>query len=252
VPFCSKCGTEVGDDAFCFNCGAKIESETTDTMSRPEERPIDRESQTLFSPSELVLFNGEKFANKGMMGNVELMISGTSVSAAQLGKAILSAALIANEQMGVIQLEITEKKASFGLRKEKLLNVRPIKPTNDWPEYSLESQIYSLAQNMGKNTEVFNLVYTWLKDDSFAPWEKIIEYVQEGLSNRGLLGKTEETKMGIFKSNVYSLPQNTVSLIQGSSIEPVRQMLNEYSYNRKDEWSLLQKQIEKAINERTD
>ena len=52
------------------------------------------------SASELVLLNGEKFAKKVMMGNIQLVHSEESVSVAQLGQAMLAAAFLAAESSG--------------------------------------------------------------------------------------------------------------------------------------------------------
>ena len=64
-----------------------------------------------FSASELVLLNGEKFAKKVMMGNIQLMHTEESVSYSQLGQAMLAAAVLAAESSGNLQLEARQEKA---------------------------------------------------------------------------------------------------------------------------------------------
>jgi hypothetical protein len=93
------------------------------------------------SPSELVLFNGEKFAKKVMLGNIKLMHIDASVSNAQLGKAIITAAVLAAESAGNIKLEVRQEKALFGLRKVKNLYANPTPHQSEWPQFSLEAQL---------------------------------------------------------------------------------------------------------------
>ncbi len=63
------------------------------------------------TPSEVVFLNGELFAKKVTLGNVQLLHSEEKVSLNQLGQAILTAAILAGEQAGAFRLEVQERKA---------------------------------------------------------------------------------------------------------------------------------------------
>lgn len=207
------------------------------------------------SPSELVLLNGDNFANKVMMGNFKLLHTDASVSYSQLGQAMLATAVLAAEAAGNLKFEIRQEKAMFGLRKVKNLYAAPTQAPVEWPEFSLEAQLPHIAELYKKDDErheVSNLIHSWLRQDSSSPWQSSIEMVQSGLAERGLLDATEETRLKVFTKTNYSLPASTASLAAEQSIEPVKQLLEDCENNRKEIWDLLVKQIKSAIKARTE
>ena len=208
-----------------------------------------------FSPGELVLLYGEHFAKKVMMGNFQLMHIDASVSYSQLGEAILTASSLALISIGNIQIDIREDKAMFGLRKVKSLYVKPAITENNWPDFSPESQFIQITEKLdkkGESAKLSDLFYIWLRQDSPSPWQSTIEMVQSGLAARNLLDKTESTKMKVFTTTNYSLPESTANLAQQYSIEPISIMLNDYEQNQKELWELLKKEQKRAIKQRTE
>lgn len=207
------------------------------------------------SASELVLLNGDKFAKKVMMGNIQLMHTEASVSVAQLGQAILAAAVLAVESTRNLQLEVRQKKATFGLRKVTKLYGDPTPHPVEWPDYCLESQLLQIADQLKQkdgSNQVTNMIYAWLREDSGSPWQTTIELVKSGMAQRGLLEAYEEKSLKIFTVTRYSLPDSTKSLAAQLPIQPVQQLLSNCEGNRKDVWDLLIKQIKKAIKDRTE
>lgn len=204
---------------------------------------------------ELVLLNGERFAKKVMLGNLKLLHSDASVSAAQLGQAILAAALLANEQMGAIRFEKRKKKALLGLRKVDSLYALPGVKDITWPAPSLESDILSLvgrSQNDESLSEVPNIVYTWLREDSGSPWETVVELVKSSMASRGLLDEIEEKKLKILTTTRYELPQSTADLSREYPVAPVESLLKTTESGRPELWKLLTDQIKSAIKARTE
>lgn len=207
------------------------------------------------SPSELVLLNGDQFAKKVMLGNIQLLHSDTSVSISQLGEAILIAAVLAAESAGNFQLEIRTTKAMFGMRKVKILCGMPTFSPNEWPEYCLEAQLPQIAErleNEGESHQISDLIYIWLRQDSSSPWQSTIEMVKSGLAERGLLDAAEQTRLKVFTVVNYSLPESTAALASQIPIDPVRELLNNCENNRKDIWELLKKENKRAIKQRTE
>lgn len=207
------------------------------------------------SASELVLLNGEIFAKKVMMGNIQLMHTEASVSVAQLGQTILAAAVLAVESSGNLQLETRQEKALFGLRKVTNLYGNPTPRPVEWPDSSLESQLLQIADRWkakdGSN-QVSNILYAWLREDSGSPWQTAIELVKSGMAQRGLLETFEEKSLKIFTITRYTLPDSTKALAAQQSIHPIQQLLSNCESYRKDVWDLLNKQIKKAIKDRTE
>jgi len=207
------------------------------------------------SPSELVLLNGDQFAKKVMMGNIQLMHTDASVSYSQLGEAMLTAAVLSVESCGNISLEVRNEKAMLGIRKVKALYVLPTSSPNEWPQYSLESQLVQIAEKLegdGESSKISDLIYIWLKQDSSSPWQSAIEMVQAGLAERGLLDATETTKLKVFKTVNYSLPDSTAEIASQLPIDPIRNLLSDCEKNRKEVWELVIKEIKKAIKQRTE
>lgn len=208
-----------------------------------------------FSPSEIVLLNGEQFAKKVMMGNIKLLHTDASVSFSQLGQTILTAAVLADEAAGNLQLEVRQDKATFGLRKVKRLYANPTPHKIEWPQYSLEQQLPEIAERLKNDDEshqISNLIYAWLRQDSSSPWQSTIEMVKSGLAERDLLEKTEEKKLKILTVVNYSLPESTAKLARQYPFEPVKQLIQNCESYRKDIWELLVKEIKKAIKDRTE
>lgn len=102
-----------------------------------------------------------------LQDKVELLQTKAKVSAPELGQAVLATALLANEQVGNVRLEIRSKKALFGLRSVKTLYAEAGETVTDWPECSLEAQILPLVQ--GGSVEVSDLLYALLKRTPATP-----------------------------------------------------------------------------------
>jgi hypothetical protein len=207
------------------------------------------------APSELVLLHGDQFAKKVMLGNVQLLHSDTSVSAAQLGQSILVAGFLAAEAVGNLRLEVRQGKAMLGLRKVKNLYANPTPHPIQWPDNSLEAQLPALADQLKadqENHQVSRLIYTWLEEDSGSPWQSAIDLVKSRLADRGLLNRIEEKKLKLITVTNYTLPESTASLAAQHSIEPIKQMLSSCERSRGDIWDLLVKSIKKAISDRTE
>lgn len=207
------------------------------------------------TPSELVLLNGERFAKKVMFGNLKLLHTDASVSAAQLGQTILAAAFLANEKIGAIRFDKRKKKAMLGLRKVESLYAVPGVKNIIWPAPSLEADILSLVGRFKDDevmSEVSKIVYTWLGEDSGSPWGSAVELVKSHMASRDLLDGIEEKKLKILTTTRYELPQSTADLSREYPVEPVESLLKTTESGRPDLWKLLNDQLNSAIKARTE
>jgi hypothetical protein len=206
------------------------------------------------TPSEVVFLNGEQFAQKTMLGNVELLHNKEKVSLSQLGMSILSAAFLGCEEAGAISLGIGERKAMFGLRKVRELYAVPGSARLQLPEDSLEAVLARMAVRFEERDEhsVQNLIYAWLREDSSAPWNEVLKLFQSGMARRGLLDARQEKKLKIFTVTHYSLAQDTPALMKGQSFAPVKSMLESCKGSRPEIWKMLEDGIKKAISARTE
>lgn len=214
--------------------------------------PLDPEHP--LTPSEVVFLNGEQFAKKVMMGNIDLLHSGEKVSLTQLGQAVVTTAFLAAEAAGAVRLEARERKAMLGLRKVKELFAVPSSGSVPLPENSLEAVFAGLAARLaGKNdNDVRSIVYTWLRSDTTVPWSSAMDLFKAGMAERSVLEASEERKLKIFTVTHYSLPERTARLMKGQPAQSVQALLNNCERTRPEVWKLLEQGIKKAISDRTE
>ena len=208
-----------------------------------------------FTPSELVLLNGQLFAEKAWVGNVSLLHTEAKVSATQLGQAMFAAAFLAADQAGSISLEVRQKKVLMGLGKADALFADPGDPAIPWPEPSLEGRLHGLAERWQQNkgqSEVANVLYSLLGQDSLNPWQEAVDLVKAGLAARGLLRKVEERKLKILVFSHYELPESTSAMLLAQPVESVQQLLAGCKSSRPQVWKLLMAGINKAVQRRTE
>jgi len=207
----------------------------------------------VLAPSESVLLNGDRFAQKAVLANVDLLHIEAKVSAADLGRAILSVAFLSSEQAGALRLEARTKKAFLGLASVKALYAEPTAAQAPWPDSTIEGRISQLAEqwqrNKGQN-EVSNIVYSLLGEDSVNPWQHFTAMLKAMMASRGILQATEERKLKIFTSTRYALPAGEG--IPPQPAEPLLQLLAACERDRPEIWKLLQTQIKHAIRQRTE
>jgi len=203
------------------------------------------------TPSEMVLLNGAQFASAaGWLGSkVELFDGETKVSGQELGQAMLAAAFLANEQAEATRREISQKKMFFGLFTSTTLRVESATGPTEWPTPSLEAYIQSRVGRDGQ--EVFQVVVDWLRQDSNDPWSEVAGLIKENLAQRGVLEVVTETKMKVFTSRRYVLPEETAAQISQYPLEPVQHLLTTAKQTQAEVWQQLTKQIDKAISRRT-
>lgn len=206
------------------------------------------------TPSEVVFLNGEKFASKVRLGNIDLLHIPEKVSITQLGQEILAAAFLAGERAGAFHLEVREKKAMLGLRKVQELFAAIGSPQVNLPENSLEATFANLATRLAPkgDNDVSNIVYVWLREDASYPWNTVMELLKAGMAKRGLLDATEQKKLKIFTVTNYAFPERTARLVKGQAFEPVKALLDDCARTRPEVWKLLESGIKKAIRARTE
>lgn len=206
------------------------------------------------TPSELAFLNGEQFARKATLGNVELMHSGEKVSLTQLAGSVLAAAILACEQAGAFRLELKDRKAMLGLRKVRELYAVPASPRESLPKPSLEAAFAELAAYLApqdKNT-IYHMLYAWLGKDSTAPWNSVLGLLKTAMAERGLLDATQEKKLMILTVIHYTLPERTARLVKGQPVGPVKALLDNCQRARPEVWKELEAGIKKAITARTE
>ena len=210
----------------------------------------------VFTPSEVVILNGEHFAPSASVFNkYEVLASGQGVNANKLAVAAWSAALLANEQYGLIRLTPSVNSTLFGLVKTPTLLVEPTGVQPGWPAGTLEADLLQVASRLQttRQNNLHMIVYSWLGSDYGAPFQMVIKEIgARAGATRPDAGDGRPKPLGIFKYKKLVLPDSTRPLIAGQSIAPVQQMLQQCEQFRPDVWKVMQKNIDKAISQRTE
>lgn len=201
-------------------------------------------------PSELVFFNGEKFASsKGIFNKVSLLHTDVQVNKVELVQHLLAAAFLANERAGWMRLELRQKKVLFGLGSKTALFADPTGKPAEWEGACLEDDLLNAARR-ASNSEVDTLVSVWLGQDVSDPYQEVIGRVKAHLAERGLLDMQEERKLKIFVSRSYSLNSEAQSFIAAQPLQPLTALLQNCQTTRPEVWQELLKQIKKGVDSR--
>jgi hypothetical protein len=234
---------------------------------RPTVMPIDKNTGTtaLCTPSELVLLSGGRFDSRAQRDNVTLPDGETIVSSQSLGEAILAAAILANDKLGAIRLEVETRKTWLLFSTTRLISSQG-NVSITWPAHSLEDFISSKSalQGRGYRESVSDIDYKWLGQypgDEWISlgarigiagttnfWREAGELVKWGMGQRQLLEMAEERSRLIFTKRCYKLPSRTSILTARESVEAIAELLAEYQRTHREVWRVLIREIHDGVN----
>lgn len=201
-------------------------------------------------PSELVYFNAEKLVStKGVFNKTGLLHTDVQVNRVELTQHLLAAAFLANEQTGLMRLELRQKKVLFGLSSKTALFADPTGQPPRWEGPCLEADLLAAAGHAA-NSEVESIVSAWLASDYSDPYDEVFLRLKKRLSERGLLDMQEERKLKIFVSRNFSLPTEARAFIAAQPLGPLTALLQNCQNARPQVWQELVKQIKKAVDSR--
>lgn len=197
------------------------------------------------TPSEIVLLNGERFAEKRLVGNVRLLHADRKVAADRLGTAILTAAFLSNEERDAIRFETGELSRWFGLRSRTALFVEHAGDAPSWPRFTFEWAIPTFLEEIQyqegpDRVPVATLVDAFFDGDQEDSWKYVIDSAKDGLANRGLLERRPERVFRLQTGRIdYVLPDATAELAAEHSPESVERLFSATETSRPELWELL-------------
>lgn len=201
-------------------------------------------------PSELVYFNAEKYAStKGVFNKVPLLHCELQVNKVELVQHVLAAAILANEQAGLMRLELRQKKVLFGLGSKVALFADPTGNPPQWEGACLEGSLLEAA-GRSANSEVATIISAWLGADFSDPYTEVIDRLKVSMAGRGLLDMQEERKLKIFVTRSFSLPSEARAFIAMQPLAPLNALLHGCQAARPQVWQELLTQIKKAVDSR--
>jgi hypothetical protein len=212
---------------------------------------IDNAAASL-APSEVILLHADEFAPAAgaIDAKMDLLHKEGKAQAKGLGRSLLLAAFLANEQAGVLRLEVRAKKALFGLRTVQALYADPTGQQVQWPDWSLEARIAQLVQ--GGSREVSELVYVLLGKDAKSYYNLTPDLTQQGLAARGLLVAETTTHAKIIKTTRLRMPESTGHLAAAQPVEPLRHLLASAETGRPDLWKKLVDAVDSGVKRRAE
>ena len=112
-------------------------------------------TDSAFTPSELILLNGDKFAPEVESDGHQLLCSDGMVNGHYLAVMMTAAAILANEEEGALAVELrVQKKKLFSSGSTQHVYIKPIGQSPSWNGYTLESAILFSPANSSQYREI--------------------------------------------------------------------------------------------------
>jgi hypothetical protein len=199
-----------------------------------------------FTPSELVLLHGARFAGPASLtqGKEELLTGGT-VGANALAESLLAVTLLAMEEAGAIRLAHEARKTLFGLMTKKTVAAEATGAGPTFPAGTLEAGL--LATIRKGRAEVGDVIHAWMETDRKWPRAVVLEHVKQGLVERGLVRREEKRTLKIIVTHTDTLPDSTRQLLDAHPPAPLLALI-EAARGRGDLFPTLEKRIRAGLN----
>lgn len=200
------------------------------------------------TPSELVYFNAEKLVSgKGVFNKISLLHTDLLVNRVELVQYLLAAAILADEEAGLVRLALRQKKIFFGLGSKTALFADPTGQAPRWNGPCLEADLMAAA-GRAVNSEVSSIISAWLGRAYPDPYDEVLGRLKANLAGRGLLEMQEKRKLKFFVSRIYSLPAESRAFAAAQPLEPLTALLRGCQTTRPQVWQELLRQTKKAVD----
>lgn len=211
-----------------------------------------RLTESPFTPSELILLNGDQFAPEVETGGHQLLCSDGMVNGHYLAVMMTAAAILASTEENALIIEVKQQKKFLGLGSTQQVLIHPIGQPPNWNGYTLESailytagQFYAVKDDYG----VKNIVYTFLHEDRNHPWQKVVEFVEWGLATSNWLMPVEGDAANAFQTP-FICPDKVQELAFSQPLDPIKQLITSCKKNTPELWKLLLAEIDQALKDR--
>jgi hypothetical protein len=209
-------------------------------------------TESPFTPSELILLNGDQFAPEAESNGHQLLCSDGMVNGHYLSVMMMAGAILANEEENALTVEVKQQKKFLSLSSSQQVMIRPVGQSPNWNGYTLESAIlYSSGQLFAVQGDysVRNVVYTFLLEDRKQPWQKVIEFVEWGLATSNWLMPVEGDAAKAFQTP-FICPDKVQELAFAQPLGPIKQIFSSCKKNTPELWKLLLAEIDQAFKDR--
>jgi hypothetical protein len=201
------------------------------------------------TPSELVFMNGEKFAPQSGNLRVRLLHVDLEVSSFHLALAVMAAAVLVNEKLGALHLDLVEHKSIFSQNKTFGLVIKQEKNLFGWQSDTLEAMIPDWTRRV-REAELSKILENIIAEDCKDPLLKIIDTVAWGMAASGWLMHVEGEAAKAFTTE-FVCPARIRELAVQQSLLPVQQLFIDCREKRPVIWNQLQEELKRAVVART-
>lgn len=223
-------GVDDGPEASCKGCDQEVDRklDTCANCGTPVRYPLGAMPKKL-TPSDLVVLEMMPRSTGKLQGVVRVNVDDPPTSGIER---LLATALLANEEVGALLLEVVEGKVVAVM----------VGNSPEWPTGSLESELC-------KQGSVSDIIYDWLVDRVDDPKSLAVKRVMAKMVDRTVLevDKKRVLKLFTMTSSDYVLPERTSALVNQ---RPVL-LLEECQQNRPDVHDQLTKDIAIGFDRRT-
>jgi len=210
-------------------------------------------TDSAFTPSELILLNGDKFAPEVDSDGHQLLCSDGLVNGHYLAVMMTAAAILANEEEGALIVELRQQKRKlFSSDSSQRVYIKPIGQPPSWNGYTLESAVlFSAGQLFAVQGDytVRNVIYSVLMEDRKQPWQKIIEFVEWGLATSNWLMPVEGDAAKAFQTP-FICPEKVQELAFSQPLSEIKGLLSSCKKNSPETWKVLLAEIDLALKDR--
>lgn len=207
--------------------------------------------QGALAPSELAYFHPDRFAReKSLLAAVRVVHTDRKYDGSELGGALLTVALLAAEDAGLVELEMGRASRLFGLRKVDAVIVRSGPAADGFPAGTIEARAREGAAARAE-ADAKRVFTTMLAEDAPDPYSWAVSLVERGLKERGLLEVEETRALKVFRSEHYVLPESTRQLASAEPPARAQELLERCRTQHPDVWRL-QDGLKRAVKMRTE
>ncbi|MHB8618702.1 MAG: hypothetical protein ACYDAG_03885 [Chloroflexota bacterium] len=198
------------------------------------------------TPSELVCLFGTQFAPKHGKPDaaVPAHLPGKEENHDLLAYRTLAAALLADEGVGSLRLEIASEKKLFGLRTAQVITAIATDTAPPFPGNSWEAILHQrLTEVAGRTSSVEAII--WVPKSPHTARE-VFKVAFQGLIDRGLVVATEKTMLKIHYTD-WALAEGAEQVVAQQPLDPVRRLLEQAEQTRPEIWNPLTDAIKTGI-----
>ena len=188
------------------------------------------------APSEVVVLHGDHFSPRSSWHTraETVLAGGARVRADRLVHAALAAAAFAVHRTGAARLEVRDERL-LGLVRRRVLRIVPGDGVQvEFPVYSAEAALVTVAVGAGRLTSAFNLV---LGQKTANAYTQALRSIKDGLARRGLLEVREWRALGVVPRREWTLPGSVRQLSAGAPLQVATRIVREAERDEPELWA---------------